>query len=107
MPLLEQFHKWTLSSGHPVTVYAVDVWERMPTDDQKIKKVGDYWKSKAFTMPTLLDLDGSGVQPYGFTSIPTTVIVDADGRVAAVHSGYRPDMVNLLKQEVTKLLAEG
>jgi thiol-disulfide isomerase/thioredoxin len=107
LPHLERFHRWTASSGHPIRVFAVDVWERHPTEDARVRAVTSFWRSQGYTMPTLLDLKDTAVKPFGFSSIPTTIIVAPDGTVAAMHSGFDPNMFEKLKKETTDLLGVG
>src|SRR6185295_17811123 len=70
LPKIQEFAKWAESSGQPIKVYAVDVWEHTTGADQTKEKVGEFWKSKGYTFPTLLDLDQAVVKKYGFQSIP-------------------------------------
>ncbi len=107
LPLLEQFFVWSQTSGLPIKVFAVDVWERHPTDEQKIQAVSEFWKGQNYTMPTLLDLDGTAVAPFGFRSIPTTIVIGPDGKISKIHSGYDPNMFGTLKDEAQQLLTQG
>jgi len=104
LPKLQEFATWAETSGQPIKVYAVDVWEKFPTDEEKKAKVSEFWTGKGYTMPTLMDLKSEVVVKYGFQSIPTTVVVGPDGKIAKVHTGYSPDMVELLKADVEEAL---
>ena len=55
-------------------------------------------------MPTLLDLTDTAVKPFGFSSIPTTILIGPDGKIAAMHTGYDPNMVETLKKEAADIL---
>ena len=44
---------------------------------------------------------------YKVGGIPVTVMIDADGNVAARHSGYSPNLFEELKKEAEKLLGSG
>lgn len=103
--LLQEFATWAEASGQPIRVYAVNVLERFPSENERKAGVGAFWKSHRFTMPTLLDLDNTVVEAYGYPAIPMTVIIDAEGKVAYVHSGSDPDLVEILKDEVHRVLA--
>ena len=104
LPLLQEFASWAETSGHPIKVYAVDVWERVKSPDERKAKVKEFWTAQKYTMPTLLDLDDSVVGKYGFSGIPATVIVSPDGKVFRVHDGFSPDMVDTLKKDVAEAL---
>jgi cytochrome c biogenesis protein CcmG/thiol:disulfide interchange protein DsbE len=100
LPLLQQFSTWVESSGKPVKVYAVDVWQREEGDEGKKAAVQKFWTDQKFTMPTLVDYAGDISKLYQFQSIPTTIIIGPDGTIKAVHTGYSPEMVEMLKKEV-------
>ena len=103
LPKLQEFADWTKESGQPVKVFAIDTWERGKPDDVR-KQVGDFWTSKKYTFPTLMDLDSSVVGRYGFSSIPTTVVVGPDGKIFKIHSGFSQNMVDMLKTDVEEAL---
>lgn len=107
LPLIQEFATWAESSGHPIKVYGVNVYERGPCDDEKKKQVIAFLKSQGVTMPTLLDLKNTVAAAYGSPAIPVAVIVDSDGTVAYVHSGSDPDLVEILKKEVQRILPAG
>lgn len=107
LPLLNQFHQWAQQGGHPVKVYAVNIWERIPTPEQKRQMVTQFWGQQGLEVPVLLDLADESVRPYGFSSIPTTVIIGPDGTVAAIHRGFDANMVQTLQAEVARLLRTG
>lgn len=104
LPELQKFATWAESSGHPVKVYAVDVWERFESKEETKSKVSEFWTSKGYKMPTLLDLENAAVQKFGFQSIPTTVVVGPDGKIAQIHTGFSPEMVDTLKADVEAAL---
>jgi thiol-disulfide isomerase/thioredoxin len=104
LPLLQQVHDWAVQNELPVKVFAVDVWERQSSHEETVRAVGEFWKQQGYTMTALLDLDGSAVRPYGFSSIPHTVVIGPDGRLQAVHQGFLENMVSLLQQETQRLL---
>jgi len=104
LPKLQEFATWAESSGQPIKVYAVDVWERFQTDEEKKAKVSEFWTGKGYTMPTLMDYKSEVVVKYGFQSIPTTVVIGPDGKIAKIHTGYAPNMVDLLKADVEEAL---
>jgi len=106
LPQVQEFATWAAASKQPIKVFAVDVWERDETPDQKKSSVQEFWKQKGYAMPVLLDLDDAAVAKFGYQSIPTTVIVGPDGKVAAVHRGFDPNssITEKLKADALKAL---
>jgi peroxiredoxin len=103
MPLLEQFHEYAKTSGEPIKVYAVNVWERVP-DDQRAEKAAEFWAQKGWSIPVLIDAGNTLIETYGFSGIPATVVIGPDGRIANIHNGYDPKMFETLKVEAAKAL---
>jgi peroxiredoxin len=100
LPLLEEFNTWAQSSGQKVKVYAVNVSERDKDAEVRKTKVQEFWTKAEYKMPTLVDYDNAVFPKYGFDGIPATVVVGPDGKVVAVHSGFSPEMVDMLKKDV-------
>lgn len=105
LPMLEQFHKYTVESGTPVKVIAVDVWEREQTNEAKKAAATKYWGTQNFTVPLMFDFEGTVAAKFGVQAIPTTVVIGPDGRVAQIHRGASGDMVDMLKRETAELFA--
>ena len=82
-----------------VTFYAVNQLD-------KKDKIRSLLKEKGWDLPVALDTDGSAGQAFGVTGIPHTVIIDREGVIRHVHSGFFPGMEKQLKEEVEALLAE-
>jgi peroxiredoxin len=45
-------------------------------------------------------------QDYGASSIPMLVVIDGEGRLRYVHTGYHPDLEQVLPEEINELLEE-
>ncbi len=56
--------------------------------------------------PVVLDPDFSISQHYTNWLIPVSVLIDRRGVVAAIHTGYKPEMDGLIEGEVARLLEE-
>lgn len=102
LPKLQEFANWVKENNQPVKVYAVDVWERGESAEAIEEKVREFWTENKYTMPTLLDFEGKAIQKYGFSSIPTTVVVGPDGKIVKIHVGFSPNMVDMLKSDVAE-----
>lgn len=104
LPMLEQFHKYTQESGQPVKVFAVDVWEKQQTNDEKKATATKFWTAQKYTTPLVFDFEGTVARTFGIQAIPTTVVIGPDGRVAQIHRGASDNMVELLKKETSELI---
>ena len=104
LPFLQKFDTWAKDSGLPVVVYAINIWEKVPGQDKIDAMVGKYWASQKFTMTTLMDYKNTLPPEYGFQGIPATVIIDPDGVITEIHTGFAPNMDELLKKEVQDIL---
>jgi peroxiredoxin len=54
--------------------------------------------------PVLLDTDKAVSRLYDLGSMPTTVLIDRDGRVRYLHRGYVQGYENLYDQQIRELL---
>jgi peroxiredoxin len=59
---------------------------------------------KTFTYPLLLDA-GAVFHQYGIDALPTTFVIDRDGKIAGRHVGFGPGGETQFEEEVRKLLA--
>lgn len=110
LPLLQEYAT-KVKDNPKVVVYAVNSWEvpggGSPSDEAIAgakKKATEYWEKQKFTMGCLFDGKSELIARYGFTGIPATVVIAPDGKIAAIHGGYSPDMVKLLEADVAKAL---
>jgi len=108
LPLIQKFSDWA-EANHPdeISVYAVNVWERGNDKAAIVEKVQSFWEQNKYTMPTLISYDDKITNDYKVGGIPVTVMIDAEGNVAARHSGYSPNLFEELKKEAEKLLGSG
>lgn len=75
-------------------------------DDQKsAAKVRPYVKSRQYPFTILLDTDNAVKRLYQVNVIPTTVLIDSNGKIVWFHTGYRKGDEKELEQEIQKLLA--
>ncbi len=56
--------------------------------------------------PILLDSDKAVAKRYDLGTMPSTVIIDRDGRVRQVHLGYRDGLEAIYEKQVRDLLRE-
>jgi len=76
------------------------------TDDARsASKVKPFIKKNGYGFTVLLDKDSSVIGTYNPSkTLPYTVVVDREGNVAMVHSGYNPGDEKELKRVVDELL---
>lgn len=77
MPELNQFARKYHQS---LLFYAVNIQE--PSS-----KVSEFLKQNNYTMPTLLDSDGTVAKHFRISAIPTTIVIDKDGLITYRKSG--------------------
>ncbi len=56
--------------------------------------------------PVLLDSDKKVSQLYDLATMPSTVLIDRDGRVRYVHRGYREGTEELYEKQIRELLKD-
>jgi peroxiredoxin len=56
--------------------------------------------------PVLLDPILSVPEKYGFYYTPASVIIDQQGKIALIHSGFRPQDIHLFEAKVKELLGK-
>jgi len=56
--------------------------------------------------PVLLDSDKSVSKRYDLAAMPSTVLIDRDGKVRHVHRGYREGVEELYEKQIRELLKE-
>ncbi len=98
LPELQTIHDWANDEKLSVSVYAVNVGER-------VNDARRFWERQKFTMPVLMDTEGRIASDYGVEGIPQTVVI-AGGIVRHVHVGLARDLAGELKQQIKTLLNE-
>ncbi len=96
MPVLAKVAKEYADKG--VVLYAVNLREE-PSD------IEEFFKDKDFTATVALDTEGAIGDAYGAEGIPHLVIIDKNGVVQSVHTGYSPDIEETLHKELDAILA--
>jgi peroxiredoxin len=77
MPLLQEF---TQEQGKDAVVVGVNL-------DEASSQVADFITQEQITFPILLDEDGIVASQYYIRGYPTTIVIDPNGRVLAIHIG--------------------
>ena len=56
--------------------------------------------------PSVSDPRGKLPRKYGLETMPTSYLIDRDGVIRYVHTGFRKGDVNEIRAQITKLLAD-
>ena len=110
LPRLAELGRWAHENGIPVTVVAVNTSEQTRTLEARRTRIREFLKESGLELDGLLlglDLDGRVAGGYGVRGLPTTVVVDADGRVVTVKTGFRPGDEERLKEDLLDLFEGG
>ena len=74
------------------------------------KRIAEFLDDQGFDargLEFLFDLDGEVAGAYGVRGLPTTIILDATGRVVSVKAGFGPGSEERLKQDLLDLFEGG
>ena len=74
--------------------------------DDDPKKAAAEAQKLGIRFPVLLDTDKAASKAYRLEAMPTTVLVDRDGRVRHVHQGYRPGYEATYDAQIRALVKE-
>lgn len=72
--------------------------------DEEIKDARGFLKQFPVSYPTLHDVNGQSPEMYGLQGMPTSYLIDKQGVVRAVHTGFKPSDMKKIQQEVNQLL---
>ena len=97
MPLLDKLHTKYKSLGFTLLGVNVD------DNPEAAREVATKLK---LSFPVLLDTDKQISKLYDLNSMPSTVLVDRDGRVRYLHRGYRSGYEQTYEQQIRELLKE-
>lgn len=106
LPEMASLARWAKEKGIPIEVVAVNTSEQSRTLEARRERIGDFVKQRGNQLDGLrvaLDLNGKVAREWGVSGLPTTVVLDADGRIVSVRSGFRPGEGERLKEELLDL----
>jgi len=93
LPLIESRYVKLRSQG--LTVLGVD-------EQETVKAVQAFTRAHGVTYPLVIDSTGSAFDVYAGHAIPTSLFIDRDGVLRAVHVGYLT--ADILDAELTKIM---
>lgn len=97
MPVLEAFYNKYQDLG--VSVWGINV-------EQENQAGRDFLADLNLTFPILFDATNTISKTYDVEAMPTTVIVDRDGKVRYVFKGYKPGYEKKYASAIKKLIRE-
>jgi thiol-disulfide isomerase/thioredoxin len=97
MPHLARLYEKYRGSGF--TVLAVNI-------DEDPHKAASVAKQLGMRFPVLLDSEKKVSRLYDLSTMPSTILVDRDGRVRYVHRGYRDGYEDTYDKQIRELLRE-
>ncbi|WP_430462844.1 TlpA family protein disulfide reductase [Thalassolituus sp. LLYu03] len=74
--------------------------------DEDIKEARAFLKEFPVSYPTLHDAKGATPDAYGLRGMPTSYLIGRDGKVKAVHQGFKPSDIDKIRDEVQQLLKQ-
>jgi len=110
MPRLAELGRWAREHGMPVEVVAVNTSEQSRDLETRRKRLGEFLPDQGWNLDGLrvaLDLDGAVARDYGVRGLPTTVIIDAAGRIVTTRTGFGPDSEEKLRELLLDLFEGG
>jgi thiol-disulfide isomerase/thioredoxin len=97
MPHLAKLYEKYRASGF--VLLAVNI-------DEDPRKAAGLAKQMGMTFPVLLDTEKRVSRLYDLSTMPSTVLIDRDGRVRYVHRGYRDGYELTYDKQIRELLRE-
>jgi peroxiredoxin len=74
--------------------------------DDDTRKAGELARSVGLKFPVLFDTDKTVTRSWDLGAMPSTVLIDRDGRVRHIHRGYRDGLEATYESQTRELLKE-
>ncbi len=110
LPALAELAAWGEANGLPLEVVAVNTSEQSRTLEARRTRIKAFLAEQGPRVAGLdiaLDLDGAVAEAYRVRGLPTTVIIDADGRIVSVRTGFGPGPEERLRSDILDLFEGG
>lgn len=82
----------------------VQVWGVNVESDNRVAQA--YLQRTKVDFPILFDDQNEVSKAYQVQAMPTTVIIDKDGQIRALHRGYKPGYEQKYEEDIKRLLRE-
>lgn len=104
LPVLHEVAQWTKDQQLPVKVLTINIREigdaALDNPDARLASAKKTWEKRGFSLPVAMDYTDEVAQAYRVQGIPATVVIRADGKVHAIHSGFSANYGEDLKREI-------
>jgi len=97
MPLLDRLYEKYHASGFQLLGVNVD---------EDVRNASGVSSRLRLHFPVLLDTEKKVSRLYDLTTMPSTVLIDRDGRVRYIHRGYKDGYEQTYEQQIRELLRE-
>ncbi|MCD8523926.1 MAG: TlpA family protein disulfide reductase [Saccharospirillaceae bacterium] len=74
--------------------------------DEDVKDARAFLKEFPVSYPTLYDGDGKTPTAFGLRGMPTSYLIDRQGRIQSVHQGFKPSDISKIRAEVIQQLQQ-
>lgn len=74
--------------------------------DEDVKDARAFLKEFPVAYPTLYDGTGKTPELFGVRGMPTSYLIDRQGKLQAVHQGFKPSDITGIRAQVISLLAK-
>lgn len=98
-PLLNDMRNRLVQQGKDFEILAINV-------DQDPEDGIDFLLDEPVQYLTISDPNGATPKSYEVKGMPTSFLVDADGKIRLIHEGFKSSDIGIIETEVNKLLAE-
>src|ERR1700758_3258882 len=95
MPLLDRLYEKYHASGFQLLGVNVD---------EDVRNASGVSSRLGLHFPVLLDTEKKVSRLYDLTTMPSTVLIDRDGRVRYIHRGYKDGYQQTYEQQIRELL---
>jgi thiol-disulfide isomerase/thioredoxin len=99
VPLLNEMRNRLVEEGKDFEILAVNV-------DQDPEDGIDFLLDEPVQYVTISDPNGGTPKSYEVKGMPTSFLVDAEGKIRMIHEGFKAADIDMIEAEVNKLLAE-
>lgn len=89
----------TVDSFDPKDVILIAV-----NQGESVEQIKSFQKQRKWKIQIATDVDRAIGKTFEASSLPTTVVIDPTGKIAAVHVGASPDLTGQLKEEIQSLI---
>lgn len=97
MPHLEKLYQRYGKAGFKLLAINVD---------KNTEDANRFLKDIETSFPILYDPKGTTSETYNVSAMPTTILIDRNGKTRFVHRGYKPGYEEKYKKEIRSLLRE-